>query len=88
MKKQNLYIIVWRDDDGTNVGYLPFGQIPTRSILWKYIKNGVKYITLQDGGVLGVYNDKKLAQEHLRIEKKWRCADRFEINTIKSDNGR
>ena len=81
--KRKLYIVLWMDYyDGNTIGYLPFNQIPYHSILWKYIRTGEKVVEIDSNGIRGFYNDKELAEEHLKIEKKWRNNDHFKLIII------
>lgn len=71
MNKYKLYLIIWKSMEGTDLGYLPFTEIPKSSILWKAIRRG-ELSNLQEGGLRGEDMKKVYANEHLRIEKKWR----------------
>jgi hypothetical protein len=51
---------------GPNIGFLPFGIAPPRSILWKALRDGE--IDCEDGGFRGIYHDIKYAKEHMKLE--------------------
>ncbi len=73
-RKNNLYIICWQSghDKQLIVGYLPLYEIPEDSILRDLIFDSNEVAPLENGGLRGIYEKKKYAVEHLRIEKKWR----------------
>jgi len=84
-----LYIICWTTKwgKGLAIGFLPFSQIPEDSILQKAVFDTNIYIRLREYGIEGIYEDKTLAEEHLRIERAWRDKDNLWIHTIDSDLG-
>lgn len=85
MRKGNLYIVQCADGDGIDIGHLPFSCIPKDSIIWECLQTGEQVINTADSAVIGYYNNKKLAKEHLRIEKKWREGSKFNLITMKHD---
>lgn len=77
-----LYIICFasklcRDCDkfGILLGFLPYENIPEGSIVREAIYSGLESIRTGEDGVTGVYQNKELAEEHLRLEKEWRRND-------------
>ena len=77
MKK--LYIVLWKDINGSDIGFLPFSRIPKKSILWKHIREREETVHLENDGVRGFYNNLDLAEEHLKIESNWRKEEEFKI---------
>ncbi len=97
MNTKEIYVVICQDRyTGIMVGHLPFCVIPRNSILWDALSQvgsffeKVPYLVIDSLGALqGIYEDKSLAKEHMRIEYDWRGSDqmertRFWINTIKS----
>ena len=81
MKK--LYIVLWKDINGSDMGFLPFSRIPKKSILWKHIREREETVHLENDGVRGFYYKRFLAEEHLKIESKWRTGKEEKFKIIK-----
>lgn len=85
-----LYVVVNHDTyfKKPSIGYLPHKVIleNQKTKLFKAVF-GKEYAELEHhawGGLLGIYYDKTLAQEHIELEKKFRSnRDKYEIITIK-----
>ena len=81
-KIKTLYIVICGGEKGPlgffddkMIGYLPGVQVPKSSILWDALTSGDEAIRTDGGwgiGFEGIYEKKKLAEEHMKIEKKWR----------------
>jgi hypothetical protein len=81
-----MYIVFWETwiEKDLDVGYLPYIQIPEGSILRKAIFSGEEYIHADGGGILGIYFNKELAEEHLKIESAWRNRDKLWIMEVEA----
>jgi hypothetical protein len=91
IKQYILYIVIHHDLQykKSSVGYLPLDIILRHkdSKLFKAMF-GKTWVDLEHheyGGLSGIYYDKSLAQEHVRLEKEFRkyCKQHYEILTIK-----
>ncbi len=82
-----MYIVIWKHqfEKDVDIGYLPYFQIPEGSILRKAIFDGGKYLHTSSGGILGIYYNKELAEEHLKIESAWRNRDKLWIKEINKE---
>jgi len=61
-------------------------MIPEKSILRKAIfdpGNALEFDRL--GALLGIYEKRKLAEEHMRIEKRWRIHDKIWILKVEGE---
>lgn len=80
MRKSKIYIVIVEDlrcspTDFLRlmIGYLPLSEIPKTSFLRKKLFEENTLLALANYGALrGLYHEKKLAQEHARLERKWR----------------
>jgi len=82
-----LYIICFVPEGEDNemgilLGFLPYEYIPEGSVIRDAIYSSSESVQTGEDGVTGVYQDKKLAEEHLRLEKKWRESDEVWMTTI------
>jgi len=76
MKKPNkLYIVTWQYEEILTIGYLPFSKAP--DALVKALKTACLHV--EPGGFRGIYDNKKLAEAHLRAERKWRLTGREKV---------
>lgn len=82
-KLERIFVVLSKNSLELDIGYLPFNRIPIRSKLWKAIRNKVNYHILFGDGISGIYYDREYAQEHLRIESKWRKREKFKIIELK-----
>ena len=80
---KTLYIVLSRDKfyKGIHLGHLPPWEVPARSILWKKLRDGSLCHASCDG-FEGLYHDKECAEEHMKIEKKWRNNDILKIISL------
>ena len=93
--KSNRIFIVWSEDRRgpkkfweKMIGYLPSDQVPEDSILWKALMDENELIETEGGygiSFRGIYEKKKLAIEHMKIEKKWREGHHFFITELKEE---
>jgi len=88
VKEQYIYVVWWKDyrfiPVETIIGFLPLSKLQMNSILVKAIFSDTEVIDISGyGGLHGVYENKRLAQEHLRLEKKWRCNNKTTKKKIK-----
>ncbi len=77
-----MYIVFWKfkecgEKERLDIGYLPFMQIPKESILREAIFSGDYDLTMKSGALLGIYQDKELADEHQKLESAWRTRDQL-----------
>lgn len=91
MYTKKIYVVIWQDRyTGIMVGHLPFYVIPEGSILRDALFSTGHCLNIDsNGGLQGIYEDKSLAEEHMKIESGWRSSEmsertRFWINTIES----
>jgi hypothetical protein len=81
-RKNSLYIVMWEHSIGLDTGFLPFGCIP-RGVLRNAIFDTNDVLEVRQHGIMGIYEKKKLALEHMRLEKAWRGdRNRFWIEKI------
>ena len=82
-----MYIVIWKTwiekENELNTGFLPYFQIPEGSILRDAIFSGSEYLHANGGGITGIYHNKELAEEHLKIESAWRTRDKLWIMEVK-----
>lgn len=73
MRTPKLYIVMWRyrscDETVVTIGYLPYDKMP--QVLQEALFAG-DICHAESGGVRGIYSTRKLADAHLRAERKWR----------------
>jgi len=77
---KTLYIICFtskckKSETGILLGFLPLYYIPEGSILRSAIFSSSEMVDIHESGLLGIYQDKELAEEHLKLEKEWRQND-------------
>ncbi len=90
--QKEIHIVMCQDgQDNLMVGCLPLSMIPKGSNLRDVLfSKGYNEIRCPSGGLLGVYEEKYLAQEHMKIEWQWRSNNhmvtgiKFWIQTIKA----
>lgn len=79
-RKRRLYIVCWDDANcdllgesvAPMIGYLPLNKIPETSFLRKAIFSADECLEFNGDALKGIYEKRKLADEHMRIEKTWR----------------
>ena len=97
--QKEIHIVICQDRYGhLMIGCLPLSIIPKSSNLRDALFDKRDYcvklhsIGGQGGGILGIYEEKYLAQEHMKIEQGWRndghmaAGMKFWIQTIKAKN--
>jgi len=89
---KEIYIVVWQDAvNGLTIGYLPLNLIPEDSNLRGSLFSVGRHLQLEcSAGLRGIYEERYLAEEHMRIEQNWRRAKgvKFWIQTIKAKKER
>lgn len=90
MYTEKIYIVIWQDRfNGIMIGYLPFDRIPQDSNLRHALFSPDYHLQIDSsGGLRGIYEERHLAAEHMRIESNWRNNPEREvrvwIQTIKA----
>lgn len=79
---KTLYIVLQKDKifHDIYIGHLPHWEVPVKSLLWKKLRSGS--LCHAKDGFDGLYYDRECAEEHMKIERKWRNGCIFKIISL------